>query len=315
MAIADISLERAVREVLIERGDEVVVRCLTAEAANHVPHEIALLVDAAFMRRHRVDRPFRIVDDVGTLQTPQVGSNQINQGSVFSFVGTSGGVGVTTTALYSAAAASSGAVLVIDADLWHPSALLFTDAANRPVNLVATMSAQGPLRDLTARWGERVWVVGGVDAPTRRMQITADTWSEFLVRAQAEFDQVRIDLGSHLADDHPIIDVSLRASAAAVLISAAHPASAVAHASGTALIARHCTSLVHVLNRAGAGQIATTAGRILTAGLGRPADIVIPEDAAAHEKAFIAGTPPTDRRSSALQRALAELNGRLPTRR
>jgi len=314
LALCDISFERAVLDLLAHERVEITHRCLTPQETLSVAPDHELWIDPTFHRRHggEIHRPYRVLADlteVRALLSP-VNEPAHVRGPVYCFVGSTGGAGATTTALYSAVADQAlRDILVIDADLWHPSASVFVSAA--PKSLITALDwvdRGGSLREAAAPWEERVWVLSGIDSSSRRQQLNAENFRALVLQAQRDFDEVRIDVGAHLADDHPVIEESVRLSERCVLLTEAHPASVVHARAAHDQIVTHGGSTLHVLNRMSRGPIPDTAHRIFTATFGRDPDLTIPDDLDAHRRAFIDGSALTDRRQGPAQRALIELN-------
>lgn len=319
LAIADQTLEREVLRHLIDEQAQVVRRCLTGDEAEAVAPDVELIVDRGFLTRQAVHRRHRIISDVSELVTPIAPASDAMQrpGRLIPFVATSGGIGATSLTVYSAAQAAAqrkNEVLVIDADLWHPSAALFalTDSTNAGGQLIdaLTQPAVG-LRDIAVAWEAGVWVLGGVDAASRRAQVTQENWSELLRRATHEFSEVRVDVGAHVFDAHPVVEETLRSAQQCVIVSGAHPISAVHARSVHDRVASLCQQVVHVVNRMAPGPIGVTAYRILTAALASGVEVTVPEDEASFSQAFIDGSSLAPMSHSPAYRAIELLNERL----
>lgn len=307
LAISDLAMERAILHHLADSGGEVVRRCLTPAEADRVPEDVDLLVDAGFERRHgsRIRRRYRLVDGI-----PQIEARASSpRGRVISIAASIGGSGATTTALYAAALAESSRILVIDADMWHPTVGLYVVAGSSLRGVHEAM--QMGLTESIAAWTAGVWVLGGIDAPSRRHQITSEGWQALLEQARTEFDEVRVDLGSHLADDHPVVSMTLAASDACVLVTSAHPRAALHGAAADALARHHCGRVLHVLNQTGTGPVSSTAQRMLSTSIGRSIDVCIPSAPESYERAFIEGVPLPDGRRAPAQQAIRKLNSML----
>jgi MinD-like ATPase involved in chromosome partitioning or flagellar assembly len=311
LAFGNQELEREVLRFLVDQGAVVVRRCLTRSDTEDLAADVEILTDQSFMRREGVSRRHRLIS--GTQELAETAHGGMGAGRLVAFLGTSGGAGTTATTLYSAAQAT-GDVLVVDADLWHPSASLYVDGApteSSPLISALVRERSAPLRSIAAPWQGHVWVLGGVDAPSRRGQVTEEVWLDLLARATNEFDEVRVDLGSHYADEHAVVEVTLAHAGSAVVVSHAHPASALHARAAHERMTRSVQEIIHVVNGMAPGPIGVTAYRILTSGLPGGVDVTIPRDDEAYSQAFIDGVGLCDMQRSPAHRALDLLNERL----
>jgi MinD-like ATPase involved in chromosome partitioning or flagellar assembly len=305
----DRSLERQVLGHLDRIGAHVVRRCISSTDANSLPLDIELIIDSSFRRKYgdQLQRPYRVLssfEELAYVSTPLPRSSS----SLVVFCGISGGVGTTSLTLYSAAQVpSTKRLLVIDADLFRPAAHVFVSTPiSESTNNLWMAIEQSSLR-AAEPWQTNVWFLSGIGSPSRRRQIDGDAWNALLDAALMEFDEVRVDLGNHVADEHPVVTDSIKRAETCVLIAKAHPASAVAFASIHRHLARQ-TSVVTVINQLAPGPIGATSQRIIGTSVGEEV-LTIADDRQSFDDAFIAGTGLGDGKSRS---AIDLLNCALP---
>jgi MinD-like ATPase involved in chromosome partitioning or flagellar assembly len=291
VGIHDRRLEQEVLSQLESTGVRVVRRCITAADANSLASDVELIIDSSFKKKYgdRLQRNYRLLSNANELVHSARSSSRLPSPALITFCGVSGGVGTTSLSLYSAAlAASRGRILVIDADLFRPAAQIFMSSpVTNPGKGLWQAVAQSSVAE-AIKWQGNVWLLAGIDSPSRRHQIDSDGWNALLDAALLEFDEVRIDLGNNVVDEHPVVTDSISRSSKCVLIAKAHPASAIAMPGAHSYVTRH-SSAITVLNQFKPGPIAATSERIITSSI-QQSLICIPEDRQGFDEAFIAGS-------------------------